>query len=238
MRQFLLFFAMLMFGASTLADEPRRYNPRFAVWYAVTHHQTSYGSAPDQNPFRDYDNLDSNGNLIDCGNCTNFVSQVIIAGLSKKLRMDRVFDERWNFDIDATGNYSLQWYWRSDSDRGPAFTGAHQMFQYADQNLPTYRGLHFRYITHDTATAWMDVMLVWYGDVIFADWDADGHIDHSMIVTSVDQSRTDYNRIRLTYQGTTGIGKTDIGLGDLNDDYNQQALFYVYRPKNYNPDGL
>jgi hypothetical protein len=94
----------------------------------------------------------------------------------------------------------------------------------------------------------MDYGAVEVGDIIFADWDHDGTINHTMIVTDYCHtweycyySNEDpypyrgYNRIRLTYQS---YNRTNIGLGDLNEDYNYQALFYVYRPIDYNPSGL
>lgn len=77
-----------------------------------------------------------------------------------------------------------------------------------------------------------------YTLIQFADWDHNGTIDHTMLVTDIQWWRFSYNEIRLTYQGRPGVvGVTGIGLGDINEDYNFQALFYVYRPTDYNPNG-
>ncbi len=85
----------------------------------------------------------------------------------------------------------------------------------------------------------MDYKAVEIGDVIFADWDHDGTIDHSMLVTATKWWLSGYNEIRLTYQGRPGVvGVTDVGLGDINEEYNYEAVFSVYRPVDYDPDGL
>jgi hypothetical protein len=43
----------------------------------------------------------------------------------------------------------------------------------------------------------------------------------------------------VTFQGTgtSVVGVSDAKLGDINEDRNYQAVFYVYRPVNYNPSG-
>lgn len=217
--------------SEAFADSYRAYDPDWAVDYALTNYNTAYGTGSGQNPFHDYSGLSG-------GNCTNFASQVIMAGLVQSDNMSTVYGQRANYDIDIGSGY-YEWYYISDSSRGPAFTGANKLFEYADYNLPTYRGLHFDYVTNDTLTEFMDYGLVELGDIIFADWDHDGIIEHSMVVTGIDWWRPGYNEIRLTYQGADGVvGKTNIGLGDINVANNYEALFYVYRPVDYNPNGL
>jgi hypothetical protein len=223
----------LLLGSSVaFGDTYKVYDPVDAVDYAVTNYNTAYGGGVGQNPFTDYAGLAG-------GNCTNFASQTIMAGLVQSDTMSTVYGQRTNYDIDIT-SYPLQWYYVSDASRGPAFTGADQLYEYAIYNYPTYRGLHFDYVTHDTLSEFMDYELVEKGDIIFADWPpADGVIDHSMIVTDIQTWRLGYNEIRLTYQGSPGVvGKTNIGLGDLNEDNDYEALFYVYRPVDYDPSGL
>lgn len=213
------------------ADSHTYYNPNWASGYATTNYNTAYGSGSGQNPFHDYGGDDEGGN------CTNFASQVIMSGMVGSTSMSTVFGSRYDFDIDA-GSSGYKWYWRSDGDRGPAFTGAAQLYQYAVNNGPSYMGLHFQYVTHDTTEDFMDYDLVQYGDIIFADWEHDGVIDHSMVVTDIQWWQLGYNEIRLTYQGAPGVvGKTNIGLGSLNEQFDYQAVFYVYRPVDYNPSG-
>ncbi|MEK7183152.1 MAG: amidase domain-containing protein [Patescibacteria group bacterium] len=235
MRVLLINFAIcgVMWAVPARADTYKVYDPADAIDYALTNYSAVYGSGGGQNPFYNYAGLLG-------GNCTNFVSQAIMAGLVQSDSMSTVYGQRTNYDIDITSTY-YQWYFISDSSRGPAFTGANKLYEYADYNQPSYRGLHFELVTYDTLTEFMDYQLVEVGDVVFADWGtADGVIDHSMLVTDIQTWRLGYNEIRLTYQGAPGgvVGVTNIGLGDINEDENYEALFYVYRPVDYNPSGL
>lgn len=224
-------FCAIFMAMSAWADSYRTYDPAWAVDYASTNYNTSYGSGSSQNPFSDYSGASG-------GNCTNFVSQAIMAGFVDTDSMSTTYAQRSNYDIDKGSGSYYQWYFISNTDRGPAFTGANKLYEYAVHNWPTYRGLHFEYVTHDTTTAFMDYTLVEEGDIIFADWEHDGVIDHSMIVTDYQWWQFGHNEIRLTYQGTPGVvGKTNIGLGDINEDYDYEAVFYVYRPVDYSPTG-
>ncbi|MDI1445774.1 amidase domain-containing protein [Polyangium sp. 6x1] len=208
-------------------DSYRTYSGSWAASYATNNYSRGYGTGTTQNPWTDY-NWVPNG-----GNCTNFVSQAIIGGLLNNSSATTAFQSRYDFDSDAGSSYS--WYFHSDGDRAPAFTGAHQLYTYAKSNKSTYKGLHFSFVTNDTLQTALNVSLVKVGDVVFADWQHDGTMDHSMIVTAISSSYTGYNQIRLTYQTNNTTNK---GLGDLNAQYNKQALFYVYRPVDYNPSGL
>ena len=226
----LIIFSLLLISVAH-ADSYTSYSSSYAVNYATNNYDRPYGSSSGQNPFGDYSNLYG-------GNCTNFVSQAIIGGMINSNSAITVYGRRGDFDIDADGGY-YQWYYINDSNRGPAFTGADKLYEYAINNYPNYKGLHFEYVTHDTLTEFMDYKAVEIGDVIFADWNHDGTIDHSMLVTATKWWLSGYNEIRLTYQGRAGvIGVTDIGLGDINEEYNYQAVFHVYRPVDYNPAGL
>jgi hypothetical protein len=93
-------------------------------------------------------------------------------------------------------------------------------------------------VTHDTLSQLMDYEAVTEGDVIFVDWEHDGLIDQVMLVTDKTWLGDEYQTIRVTYQGAGNVlGKTDIKLSDLNEEYNHEALFSVYRPVDYNPNG-
>jgi len=234
MRKLIVFVVMvglLAFAGAASADTYKTYDPDDSVDYALENYDRTYGSSGSQNNFYDYSGLSG-------GNCTNFVSQCIMAGFVGSDYSPTVYGQRYNYDVDASGG-SYQWYFRSDADRGPAFTGTDKLYEYAENNASNYKGLHFDYVTNDTIYEYMDYEEVEEGDVIFADWDHDGTFDHSMLVTNIQTWRSGYNEIRLTYQGAPNvIGKTNIGLGDLNEDYDYEAVFYVYRPTDYNPSGL
>lgn len=242
MKQFIIFIKITLFCLPiySLADEYKTYDGSWAAKYAIANYNQSYNT----NPFDDYENVEVGGN------CTNFVSQSIIAGLIKSSSMQNVYNNRKNFDIDHTcyskfvdgkqDGCPLAWYYHdktSQKSRGPAWTSAHKLYEYAKHNKSTYEGLHFEPITHDTLDKFMEYDKIKIGDVIFADWEHDNIIDHSMIVTNIQSWRLGYNEIRVTYQSQN---KTDRGLGDINESYKDnngrfQALFYVYRPINYDP---
>lgn len=228
------------------ADVYKTYDGAWAAKYALKNYNQPYSSKG--NPFQNFEKRDTAGNLIqDGGNCTNFVSQALIAGFIQSDSMKTVFDNRYEFDTDySNANYSLAWFYRSDSQRGPAWSGAPKLFEYAKSNKTTYRGVHFNYVTSDSSTSFMDYNSVRVGDIIFADWgrdtnkdrviDAigDGAIDHSMIVTSYDYwTQRGYNKIQVTYQT---LNKTR-RLGEINEEQNYKVRFYVYRPVDYNPNG-
>jgi hypothetical protein len=208
------------------------YDSTAAVTYATSNYNALYGTGTGQNPFKYYGDE----------NCTNFASQCLLAGLSGKTTPKDVLAQARSryFLADKYAAGTQKWYYYSDSDRGPAWNGVKELYTYAKSNKPTWTGLHFTYVTNDTATTAMDVKSVRKGDIVFADWDADGQMNHAMIVTAINTNYSGYNQIRLTYQGVPNIpdpkGRTNMGLGDINKQYNYKALFYVYRPVDYLSD--
>lgn len=218
---------------SILSAPYKKYNSGVAVAYAKAHFNTPYNTNKG-NLFPNFDGVLSGGN------CTNFISQAILAGLVGSTTIKTIYDQRKEFDADKSSSQNIpQWYFFSTNDRGSAWAGADNLYQYARNNKASYKGLHFSYVTHDTPSKYLDYGAVKTGDVVFADWTGDGRIDHSMLVTGKHDGtfsvHRGYNRVRLTYQSQN---KTDIGLGDLNEQYKKKALFYVYRPVDYNPQGL
>jgi len=219
----------------------RTYDKEWAKKYALNTVYKRYGT---DNPFRDYppewkEVSPGKWGYVG-GNCTNFVSQALVGGFINSDNPSTVFSNRTDFAADKTSTGSLKWYWNSDADRGDAWTGAANLQYYAANNKETYKGAHFRFITQDTKTTYMDVSLVDIGDIIFADWKGDGSINHSMLVTRIDtgvkadKTAASYNRIRITAQ-TDNVD--DKSLATINADHSYTAIFYVYRPVDYNPDG-
>lgn len=223
-----LFVMFAIAPGMLLADSYRQYYVSYAVDYAERYYDEPYGSSGSNNRFHDY------GYLANGGNCTNFVSQAIMAGLVRSTSSSTVFSSRYDYDIDASSGSYYRWYFRSDGDKGPAFTGAHKLHEYAKYNYSHYKGLHFAYVTHSTPTDSLDCAPIQVGDVVFADWEADGRTDHSMLVTDRQWYHFGCNKVRLTYQGSPVGGKIDVGLGDIDTG----GVFYVYRPLDYNPSGL
>lgn len=213
-------------------------NPAMVARYAKENWNRKYGSAAGQNPFCSYASLNPGGD------CTNFASQAVMAGLVGSSDPATVLSKRRSFQADRYSN-GTRWYYESCGDKAPAWSGAHALYQYAAGNKASYKGLHFTLVTYDTPTKFMDYTKVQAGDIIFADWEHDGRIDHSMVVVSYDSrswpftSNSGYNRIRVAYQNQDPYPATgDAGLGDINISHKYQAVFYVYRPTDYNPTGL
>jgi hypothetical protein len=223
---FLIFLSMS--NTQAYADSYKTYSGTSAAAYAEDNYNVTYGSGIGENPFFDYETI---GNY----NCTNFASQAIIGGLINSTDPLTVYNNRKSFDVDKYGGV-YRWYFWSAYDYGMAWNGAHALYNYAAGNLSTYKGLHFTFVTNDTPTTLMDYNSVQVGDIIFADWDNNDTMDHTMIVTRIDTWRTGYDKIRVTYQSP--VNTPNRGLGDINIQYNYNAIFYVYRPLDYNPDGL
>lgn len=213
------------FAPDARAQKTRKYKASSAVAYATKNYNVKYGYKSGQNPFFDFGN-----------NCANFVSQSLVAGLSRKSELSDVYAERYNFTVDR--GTRLPWYFISEADRAPAWAGAKKLYEYAVHNRPKWKGLHFNYVTHDSPQTRMKYRMVKAGDVVFADWESDGVIDHVMIVTKVYTSALSwyrgYDRIRVTYQSNNVKNR---GLEDINRQYNYQVSFHVYRPIDYTETG-
>lgn len=178
----------------------------------------------------------------DAANCTNFVSQSLLAGLIGTTNKVDIWNKRNNFITDKTGgNTYYRWYFVSDSDRGPAFTGAHKLYEYAVYNKPTYKGMHFTKVTDTKGSSQvLDFMQVQVGDIIFLDFQGDNIMDHTMIVTHIDPAITNnYGRIKVTYQSNENRNKalSTIYSDSLNLGY-YYISSYVFRPTFYSDTGL
>lgn len=206
--------------------EPVSYNPNIAVKYAKKYYNTPYIGI-NSNKFSDFHNSG-----IDGGNCTNFVSQCLLAGITGKYNNQDVFNLRNTYFDKGNSNGDNAWYFVDYNNRAPAWTGANWLYDYVKTQAkhPNYDGLHFTYVTHDTINqplAYRDVKI---GDIIFADWTGDGTINHSMIVTDTNIWRSGYDEIQVTYQSTNRLNR---GLGDINKEKDKKVLFYVYRPTGF-----
>lgn len=205
------------------STEQCAYQQGVAVQYALN----NWNFTKNDSPFPYYNGASAN--------CTNFVSQAILAGLVGSTSRYTIWNVRQDYSADSGSGSHLEWFFNSSGDRGPAWTGAEKMYEYAVNNNASYKGLHFNYITHDTPTSFMEYRKVKEGDVIFVDWTGDGTIDHTMIVTQYTSLSRGYNKIRVSYQTEERQNKL---LGKLNEEQNYQALFYVYRPTFYSDYGL
>jgi hypothetical protein len=112
------------------------------------------------------------------GDCTNFVSQAMRAG-------------GWT---DVKGFYTLNYVWWFTSkwnypSQSHTWINAHLWFTFTSSRPRAALARNVRDLVP--------------GDVLQADWDRDGRIDHSMIVTKKDS----YGNIYLTYHSTNTVDK-------------------------------
>ncbi len=109
-----------------------------------------------RNPkYKDYEELG--------GDCTNFISQCIKAG---------------NIPMDTLGKDEMQkWYWYSDSNRTPSWTGAEQFYKYVIRNNTSDTenfGVYARLANYNELELGDIVQLVFAGNAY-----------HNMIITEV-----------------------------------------------------
>ena len=212
----------LLLASSTNVDT--NYVAKYATkWYAK-----DYGTQNrNQNYFTNYNYGNNN-------NCTNFVSQCLISGLNKKLNSkDNLFKTRPWVGSNADNRYWKK-RWRLNNSTWKA---ANEFYYYAKQQEPRKNyvagGLEMKYITHDTRSRYLNYNKVKIGDIVFADWESDGKIDHSMIVTDFRSWKPGYFKIILTYQGSTDRNRLGNGAGfkkSLGAMNSSRAQFIVYRP--------
>lgn len=136
-----------------------RYNRTLAVRYALRHWNR---------PNSDFANLDTIGAG---GDCTNFTSQCLLAG-------------GWPMDFRRTGYDTEWWYRRIGSDPFDAdfndwwsctWSLAELQFRYMESN-----GGEVLNVTASVRRA----RRLRRGDILYYDWDGDGHFTHSAIVTA------------------------------------------------------
>lgn len=98
--------------------------------------------------------------------CTNFLSQSLRAG---------------GFRDTTTGSqYSdLYWYYKSGTQYSQTWSLAHALYRRFANGYESWYG---GYVVSPTT------MRAKVGDIIFADWQGDSNIDHSMIVTGIGSS--------------------------------------------------
>lgn len=209
------------------------YAGTYAASYARNNAYVSYGSKSGQNPFYNFPD-----------NCANFVSQAIIAGMILRTTPAEVFASRADFAANYTGAGIGRpgWYFLDVNNRGSAWPGAQQMYDYANSNDSTKKGLHFQKVGSDTpSNRSLNPLNLWPGDVIFCDWRNDGSINHVIIVTSINYSPfiwNKYDRIRVASQTSPRVDWTLQQIIDLSHVQDGEwPSFRVYRPIDYNQAG-
>ena len=93
----------------------------------------------------------------DGGDCTNFVSQALRAGGWRNTKL-----------LSATSD--LYWYYVSSSQASQTWKTAHGFYRHMNGGYESWYG-------------WQGFSSVNYGDVVSVDFEGDGRIDHTVIVT-------------------------------------------------------
>lgn len=236
--RYLIIVALLVSAVPAFAQLKRfTYDGGYASTYARNNAWMSYGSGYNQNPFNNFPN-----------NCANFVSQAIIAGMIKKTNPSDVFFRRFDFTADLSAPVSSpRWFYLNPGsgpyDRGPAWTDARKLHEYANYNKASYKGLHFVFIALDTPSKrTLDPGSLRPGDVIFCDWQNDGTIDHVMMIERIDNSWWIFNKYNRIFVAGQSNNHADTALQWILDknyqDNRTWASFRVYRPTDYNQAGL
>lgn len=212
-------------------DYPTQYNPESAVQYALDNYDKKYSGG--QNEFPDFENRTLGGN------CTNFASQVLVAGLSGFKKVSEVFQHRLRFDTDRIykgqkicQNNNRAWFISNERVRGDAWSGAQNLREYATYNGSCGRGVFFEEITVNT-DEYLSYELIKLGDLIFFQPKNKKNIYHTMVVTQIDSKKNKSNRIKVTYQSNNKVNRVFSDI--LKNPFYQKGKFFVYRPLFYFP---
>ncbi|MCP4523604.1 MAG: hypothetical protein GY828_05305 [Candidatus Gracilibacteria bacterium] len=159
------------------------------------------------------------------GNCTNFANQAIRAGLAETTSPKTIFN------LNSTYNGDGSWYY-THSYQSSAWKGAQEFFDYANAQTGGMTGMNFTFQTSDSPTTGLSFSKVAIGDIIFVDWENDGDIDHTMIVTG--GTTRGYSSTYVSYHSSSNTTpKKNKSLSSLNTQFNYNNIFYVYRPTSY-----
>ena len=185
-------------GMQTVANEDKHPNPDVKKMVEYALHWTSREVNPDENK----DVMDEQFPVFDV-NCTNFASQVLLAGGWKP---------RESKKIGLTGRVRDPDAW---SPTAIPFVKKHPTHTWsAAQNLYGYAKKHSNY--HDFQQG---VNLAQPGDLIFVDWDpdgkADGELDHTMIVTGFKSFEVKGVNGHMAFQRTPTISQKTKNRHDL-----------------------
>lgn len=256
-------FGFSRHGAAEVEDIQRNYHGDSAAKYALKYWDWNNPTSQLANPFPDFETIGSNNNCTAFVSQSLIAGLMRTDSSSTVWDSRYAFDAdkgsqfSWYFhnlnDRGTAFTSANQLYnYAKASDT-----------EYKSNAKFDYRGMHFKYITNDTPTQFFDQVvpgstdMIEVGDIVFADWGCecqkadynctcdelvctgpDGTIDHTMLVTNIDNlpvSGAGYNRIELTYQSTNRKNKK---LGEINECHKYMSLFSVYRPVDYDPNGL
>jgi hypothetical protein len=212
-----------------------------AAWYARSYVNTPYGTTVGTNRFANFDPYNGgNGG----GNCTNFISQSMLAGfLGRLYARNSDIDFTWNNKAAFWDEWGLNpdmWYYKFAGvpfgARTTSWAGVVDMMTYAQNAIAssTSAGIEFTRLPNGTREyIWSDAISnevsFQLGDLVVADLEGTGW-NHFMMVTRINSTAVGDNRILLTYQTINTFEKS---LETVQSE-NRAGRFRVYRPNIFN----
>ncbi|MFZ4461686.1 MAG: amidase domain-containing protein [Patescibacteria group bacterium] len=197
--------------AAARPQEP--YNKDQAVNYARTWVQN--GGTPLRNP--SYPDMSANAS--DGGDCTNFISQTLRAG-------------GWRNTTTTSTTSDMLWWLTSKMSYSQTWTTTHGFFRHMNggANPGTVGNSYESWYRWDFTPGTSGTISVNYGDIISADWQGNGIIDHTMIVTGFRIKPDGYAEVLVSYHSTD---RKDLPISTIQAAY-PNAKFYRFGPLNQN----
>ena len=212
--------AIAMALASGFANAGIQYDPDFAKKYAFEQAQANASQ-----PSTQWKNWFKN-----CpepwGDNTNFINQVIRAGLAKTASPKMVYYAGQAFNSDPRWQYSK-------TGQSPAWQGPQAFYDYVKVNNGGKIGMNFTAQTSTKRGSVLNFKQVAVGDIIFVDWENDNKIDHTMVVTG--GSTGDYTTTLVSYQSNANVSPSrDKTLSSIEQQFGGNNIYHVFRPTQYN----
>jgi hypothetical protein len=130
--------------------------------------------------------------------CTNFISQALRNG-------------GWRNTATTSSTSDTLWWLRSKTSYSQTWSTANGLFRHLNGG---YGVTAIGKASYESWFGWPSATSVNYGDVVFGDWQGDGLIDHTMIVTGFKRLPNGTLEPRFSYHSTD---QKDIALTDLKN---------------------
>ena len=194
--------------SSVYARSQEPYNANNAVSYART-----WAKSRNTATYPDY-----GASMADGGDCTNFISQVLRAG-------------GWNNTATTNKTSDTLWWFSSKTSHSQTWSTAHGFFRHMNGGLNPAQGFGSSY---ESWYGWNGTTSVNYGDIVSADWEGDGIINHNMIVTGFSRKPDGSIEPRFSYHSMTNSTQypdaLDRPLSSMN--YTNATRFYRWGSQN------
>lgn len=184
------------------------YNPSSAVSYA-----RGWATSRNLSTYPDFGASSTDG-----GDCTNFVSQVLRAG-------------GWRNTATTNTTSDTLWWLTSKTSLSQTWSTAHGFFRHMNGGVNPNQGFGSSY---ESWVGWNGASSVNYGDIVSADWDGDGKINHNMVVTGFRRMSNGTLEPRFSYHSLTNNAQYPDALDKPLSSFNitSATRFYRWGPQN------